>query len=131
MKKYLIILLNLIIVLTAVACKNNKTTTETNTQSTSADINMTDDDKKGDDVMNGIDYESNVGYLVNDSKTYYSIVIPENAKPGEKTAANELQSYIEKSTDVKIGIITDAQFTGNEREKYISIGDTKLRAEGY
>lgn len=96
------------------SCKDSNQTNLSNTN----DLNDTYDEKQG------IDYSTTVAALVDNGKTEYTIVYPENYELGEKTAASEFQSYIEKVSGVKIPMVTDNNFTGNEKGKYISIGDT-------
>jgi Domain of unknown function (DUF4838)/Glycosyl hydrolase family 67 N-terminus len=76
--------------------------------------------------------------LVDSGKSDYSIVLPERPSPVEKTAATELQSYIEKSTGVKLPIVSEKNVTGDHliligatAEGQKLLGDTKLDALGY
>jgi Domain of unknown function (DUF4838)/Glycosyl hydrolase family 67 N-terminus len=77
-------------------------------------------------------------HLVDSGKSVYSIVLPEVPRPVEKTAATELQSYIEKSTGVKLPIVSEKNITGDHliligatTEGQKLLGDTKLDALGY
>jgi Domain of unknown function (DUF4838)/Glycosyl hydrolase family 67 N-terminus len=76
--------------------------------------------------------------LVDSGKSDYSIVLPEKPTPVEKTAATELQSYTEKSTGVKLPIVSEKNVTGDHRiligatvEGQKLLGDTKLDALKY
>lgn len=55
----------------------------------------------------------------------YSIVIPKNAHIIEKTAAEELASYLEKALGAKLPIVSEENFSG----KGIYIGKTEFAAE--
>ena len=55
----------------------------------------------------------------------YRIVIPENADGNERTAAHELQKFIEEATSIRIPIIRDnANFNVTDGVKYFSVGNT-------
>jgi hypothetical protein len=58
--------------------------------------------------------------LVDHSASRYQIVIASNAIPSERYAAEELQRYIEKISDTKLPICTDAQ---SSRSREILLGD--------
>src|SRR5215467_14343990 len=45
--------------------------------------------------------------LANQGKSRYQIVLPTNALPSERYAAEELQKYFEKINDAKLPIVTD------------------------
>lgn len=63
-------------------------------------------------------------YVVNQAKSQYKIVIPEQASSLEKTAAKELQDFFEEATEIELPIISDlATVAGG---KYISVGQTSL-----
>ena len=64
--------------------------------------------------------------LVENGRTDYKIVISDTATTYEKTAGSELQIFIEKSTGVKIPIITDKGLTYDNNNYYISVGPTTL-----
>ncbi|MBR2498605.1 MAG: DUF4838 domain-containing protein [Clostridia bacterium] len=55
----------------------------------------------------------------------YRIVIPENADGNERTAAHELQKFVEEATSIRIPIIRDnANFNVTDGVKYFSVGNT-------
>jgi hypothetical protein len=68
--------------------------------------------------------------LASKGKSSYRIVIPATAMPSEHYAAEELQSYLEKISGVKLAIVTDAD---KPVSREILLGDnahlTKLRAK--
>lgn len=68
-------------------------------------------------------------YIVNNSKTDYSVVIPKNANTKEKTAADTLITYLSKSTGAKIGIVNDTDISSGMH--YISLGNTSLFAKEF
>ena len=67
-------------------------------------------------------------YLVNGGKSDYKIVVSADATRIEKHAAEELKSFIEKSTAVKLPITDDKEVSHDNNAHYISVGSTKLLA---
>ncbi len=65
---------------------------------------------------------SNMISIVSHSKSGFMIAIPVNAKVPEKTAANELSTYIKKSTGVQLKIVTESTVN----KKAIYIGNTRF-----
>ena len=63
-------------------------------------------------------------YIVADGKSEFSIVTSENADECIMTAAEELQTYIEKISGAELEIITENQLA--EGEKAIVLGETRL-----
>ncbi|MBP3446598.1 MAG: DUF4838 domain-containing protein [Clostridia bacterium] len=63
-------------------------------------------------------------YIVEDGDSDYKIVIAENASETINTAANELQTYIEKISGAKLGIVADNDIEA--QEKAILVGETAL-----
>ena len=115
MKKYLNLFLILLLSLLFVSCRGNggvKPPVDTPTEN------------GGYNETEGIDKENIVSQIVVDGKSEYTIVYPSEYEAGEKSAANEMQSYIEASTGVKIPMVTDENFNGKEEGKYICIGNT-------
>lgn len=68
-------------------------------------------------------------YIVNNSRTDYSIVIPKNANKNEKTAAETLSTYLSKSSGAKFGIVTDSDVSSGMH--YISLGKTSIFAKEF
>lgn len=68
-------------------------------------------------------------YIVNNSRTDYSVVIPRNANKNEKTAAETMTTYLSKSTGAKFGVLTDADVVSGMH--YISLGNTSLFAKEF
>ena len=66
-------------------------------------------------------------YIVADGKSEFSIVTSENADECIMTAAEELQTYIEKISGAELEIITENQLA--EGEKAIVLGETRLENE--
>ena len=66
-------------------------------------------------------------HIVADGKSEFSIVTSENADECIMTAAEELQTYIEKISGAELEIITENQLA--EGEKAIVLGETKLEKE--
>lgn len=122
MKRYLNLFLVLLLCLILISCDNGGDKTNSSTVSTDNEY----------DVNEGIDKENIIGQLVVNGKTEYTIIYPSNFEEGEKSAASEMQKYIESSTGVRIPMITDENFNGQENGKYICIGDTVFfRKSGY
>ena len=68
-------------------------------------------------------------YIVQNSHSEYSIVVPKKYKSKEKIAADTLSNYISKSTGAKMNVVTDNEvIKGN---KYISLGNTSLFNSNY
>lgn len=61
-------------------------------------------------------------------KSEYKIVIPENATEYETFASEELITFFEQATGVKLEVITDSGLTFSENDKYFSLGRTSLLA---
>ncbi len=68
-------------------------------------------------------------YIVNNSRTDYSIVIPKEANKNERSAAETLVTYLGKSSGAKFAIISDIDVTSNMH--YISLGRTTLFARQF
>ena len=67
-------------------------------------------------------------YLVENGNSEYKIAIGADATKTEKYAAEELQYFIEKSTAVKLPIVTDAEISHDNNAGYLSVGENKLLA---
>ena len=65
--------------------------------------------------------------LVESGRSNYKIIIPEDPSPVEKTASGELQKYIKLMTGAKLPIVNENAVKLSVYEKYISIGETKLK----
>lgn len=110
MKKFLIVLLSIILVFTAsftIGC---------------GDEVIEEEHKKS----TGIDKEDIVNYLVKDNVSDFSIVIPQQNDECIKYSAEELQRYINLVTGVKLPIIKDTSAMGGLKLKCISLGKTLL-----
>ena len=68
-------------------------------------------------------------YIVKNSHSDYSVVIPKKHKDKEHVAAETLVSYINKSTGAKLNIIHDNEVVKGSH--YISIGDTSVFANNF
>ena len=60
-------------------------------------------------------------HLVTEGKSDYTIVLPDTPTPVEKTAASELQTYLEKATGARLPIASEKEATS---EKKILLGAT-------
>lgn len=67
--------------------------------------------------------ENREGFLYENGKTEYTILLPENALEAEKFAAQELTGIFAKA-GVSIATVTDAGLTADPTKKYIAVGDT-------
>lgn len=63
-------------------------------------------------------------YIVKNSRSDYSVVIPKKAKDKERVAANKLVSYLSYSTGARLNIITDNEVVAGTH--YISLGNTTV-----
>lgn len=68
-------------------------------------------------------------FIVKDSRTDYSIVLPKNAKSKETSAANDLSNYLRKSSGARFNVISDNEVIRGG--KYISLGNTSLFLEQF
>ena len=68
-------------------------------------------------------------FIVNNSRTDYSIVIPKNANKNEQMAAETVSSYLSKSSGAKFGIINDTDVATGMH--YISLGNTSVFAKEF
>ena len=68
-------------------------------------------------------------YIVKDSHTDYSIVLPKESKIKETTAANELATYLRKASGARFNIISDDEVI--KGTKYISLGNTSMFKEQF
>jgi hypothetical protein len=65
-------------------------------------------------------------FLVQEGKSTATIIIPKNPSLTESFAAEELSSYIQKSTGAAIAILTEAQLSSYDPSKpYILVGETE------
>lgn len=65
--------------------------------------------------------------LCNNGQTGYKVVLEEDASAAEQWAANELITWVERSTGATLPLINDSALdNASTQEKYISIGDTAL-----
>lgn len=70
-----------------------------------------------------------VSKLVENGKSAYSIVIPENADECNEFAAEELRRYIERASGARLAIMRDDALPSVSTDgKYISLGKTKILA---
>lgn len=68
-------------------------------------------------------------YIVKDSHTSYSIVLPYNSKPKEETAAKELANYLREASGARFSIVPDNEVASGS--KIISLGNTIQFQEQY
>lgn len=64
--------------------------------------------------------------IVENGKSDYKIVVPENADAIISFAASETQNFIKDSTGVTIPVVSDSGLDFDETAKYISIGRTTI-----
>ncbi len=77
---------------------------------------------------NSGEFAATSNVLVENFKSDYKIVIPENSTKMETHAAQELQYYLYESTGCELPIISDSGLTASASSKYLSVGDTTLLA---
>lgn len=63
-------------------------------------------------------------FIIQNSRSEYSIIIPKNAKANESAAAKELSTYLNYSTGARLRVIKDNEYV--KGSKYISLGTTTL-----
>ncbi len=108
MKRFLTIILSLILCVTSItslfACKTtNNNVVEPNNSAELTDITL---------------------YLAGQSQ--YKVVIPENASDYELFAKDELVTFFEQSTSYEFDVITDSGLAFSKDAYYISLGDTTI-----
>lgn len=64
--------------------------------------------------------------VVENGKTEYKVVYPQNAAECVVFAAQEISSFVEQMTDAKLQVVSDASVKVSPRGKYISVGETTL-----
>ena len=69
-----------------------------------------------------VSFDDTDEYLVENGNSKYKIAIGEDATKTEKYAAEELQYFIEKSTAVKLPIVTDEEVSHDNNARYLSVG---------
>ncbi|MBR5262701.1 MAG: DUF4838 domain-containing protein [Clostridia bacterium] len=84
---------------------------------------------------------TNEMYIVENGTSDYKIVIGERAGDTINTAADELQTYIEKISGARLEIVTDSQVDADEKailvgetaleEKIVAIDRTTIKADGF
>ncbi|MGN1077665.1 MAG: DUF4838 domain-containing protein [Candidatus Gallimonas sp.] len=62
-------------------------------------------------------------YLLKDGITHYAILISENAKVNERTAATEFYTLFKEATGVTLDIVSDQDVSWSETAEYISFGE--------
>ncbi len=119
-KKFLIKLICLILVipmiLGVVACNDNTS-------------NLGNSNSKFSNYYEGFDFNSRIGYFVNNGTSNYKILIPTDAPLAIQQAANELVEYTLKSTGVNVQIVTDSAYSETSGYSYFSIGNTVLKEQ--
>lgn len=67
--------------------------------------------------------------LASGGKSDYAIVIPQNASPSQRRAAEELQRFLQQITDARLPIVTDEPASLSQVRKAIALGDNRLLRE--
>lgn len=101
MKKFIAILLTIVCLFSAVACKKGVQV------------------EKVDQTFSG-------KYLLYNGVTDYVVVLPDDADSNEIFASEELTALFSEATGVDLPVVFDNGLTFNEQDKYISIGNTTL-----
>lgn len=87
-----------------------------------------DDNKSSDtDSSSGVKVTGN--FIVENARSDYKILVPANAQKKENIAAEELQSFFEEATDVRLDIVKDTGVSYSDSAKYFSIGETTIAKE--
>ena len=68
-------------------------------------------------------------YIVENSRSTYSIVLPKNPKNKEQLAANTLSEYLYKSTGARLSIVSEREVIKGDH--YISLGNTAQFNEAF
>ncbi|MBQ4269977.1 MAG: hypothetical protein IJB97_10065, partial [Clostridia bacterium] len=85
------------------------------------------DEKTYGEVGKEIEFVDSDVTLCENGTSAYKVVVPVDATVSVNWAANELVTYIERSTGVRLPIVSDVTVTAfNTAEKYISLGGTEL-----
>ena len=94
--------------------------------------NSSNSDANDNGVFLGVDKSTSFAEtaydLVSNGRSDYKIVIPVEATTTESVAAEELQLFIEKSTNCKLPIVRDNEIVNANSGAYLSVGRTTLLA---
>ena len=66
--------------------------------------------------------------IIDNGKTTYEIILPNNVKPDIKKAATQLQTYLEKSTGVKIQITNTKNSTPGKNKIFVGKNQNNLKS---
>ncbi|MBQ3506726.1 MAG: DUF4838 domain-containing protein [Clostridia bacterium] len=115
-KKSFALLLSAMLLTTALsACKNDEEETET------------PEEAIGELTKGRVERVTQLdGYIVEQAKSDYKIVVSDAAPEIVKLAANEFNYFFEKSTGFTLDVVSDSNLSFNDNAKYISLGDTTL-----
>ena len=110
MKKFIVLIICVISVISLFGCKNDTKETQTI------------------EVIGGeqTDFAYTNNSFVEGGKSEYKIVIPADASKIVKYAAEELQNFVEESTNATLPIVSDSSVTYDNNGKYLSVGETTL-----
>ena len=126
-KKLICLLLALMMMLTAaVSCKDGGSATKDTEAETTPEGTTTEKETYVSSSVDDPDEPDGV-LIANEGASKYVIVRGENASPSEVTAANELQSYLKKITNVELTVVTDATA---ETKYEIVVGKTNREEAG-
>jgi len=93
---------------------------------------LTSCSKKNDEINTDIEpvsFEKTETMLVENGKSDYKIVIPENPSEMVLIAASELNLFLKESTGVELQVVTDKGLEHDNAQKHLSIGNTTLLRE--
>ena len=71
-------------------------------------------------------YTETQSYLVENGKTEYKLVVPEEQSTEILLAKDEMLRFFREATGITLPVVTDAGKSHSDSAKYISIGDTTL-----
>ncbi len=84
------------------------------------------DDSYYEDGTHDFDIEKTDGFILQNGKSDYKIVVSASASQLELTAADELQSFFYEATGVRLDRVNDTGLTHSAGNKYLSVGKNAL-----
>ena len=73
-----------------------------------------------------ISKEKKSSYIIKDGRCYYSVVLPDNPKPLEQKAADELIYFFREATGITLPVVHDGELQFRPELHCFSVGNTKM-----
>lgn len=76
--------------------------------------------------VHNVKREKKSSYLIKDGKCYYSVVLPDNPKPLEQKAADELVFFFREATGITLPVLHDKDLQFRPELHVFSVGNTNM-----